>query len=267
MPEIAYSLLNPTGNMTLLVESPVPASRQPALAGKLMALEPETEQVGFVSFPDADGEETVFLRMAGGEFCGNAAMSAAALYLERSGRKDGAVSVCVTGTERPVEVTLTDLSDGSRQGTVAMPKPVSVRREKLPSCGQLPVVRFPGITHVIAEAPFDGTLTPENAEKLGPEFCALLGAEALGLMFLNRAQGSLTPLVYVPDAGTLCWESSCASGTTAVGAWLAAEAGRPLALQLRQPGGTLKISAEPGGNLFLTGTVHLIHSRTCEIPD
>ena len=76
---LSYALLDPTGNMTLLAETPVPEAAQPLTAKRLMALEPATEQVGFVS----KTEDGIGLRMAGGEFCGNASMSAAVLYLLR----------------------------------------------------------------------------------------------------------------------------------------------------------------------------------------
>ena len=83
----------------------------------------------------------------------------------------------------------------------------------------------------------------------------------LGIMLFDREAGTLAPLVYVPAAGTLCWERSCASGTTAVGAYLAS-AGSPISLSLKQPGGILRIEADPSGDLFLTGTVRLIRRRT-----
>ena len=99
---VTYTLLNPTGNMTLLAETPVPEASQALIARKLMALEPETEQVGFVCF-DSDGAA---LRMAGGEFCGNASMSTAVLFAARKALDRAAVSVTVSGTPEPVAVTV-----------------------------------------------------------------------------------------------------------------------------------------------------------------
>ena len=107
---IKYHVMDPTGNITILVETPVAEASQPFVAAKLMELEPEVEQVGFLTLaetpePDRSGclqqkmasqpEKTqqsekiplaessqnkydIALRMAGGEFCGNATMSAAA---------------------------------------------------------------------------------------------------------------------------------------------------------------------------------------------
>ena len=75
---LGYAILDPTGNITALVETPVDPARQPETAAALMARHPQVEQVGFLS-PPAEGAVRGTLRMAGGEFCGNATMSAAAL--------------------------------------------------------------------------------------------------------------------------------------------------------------------------------------------
>lgn len=258
MRSVSYTLLDPTGNMTLLAETPVPEALRPDAARLLMELEPSAEQVGFVSlFPD--GAE---LRMAGGEFCGNAAMSAASLYLARSDRGNGNVSVRVSGADEPVSASMTALSGGAWRGAVTMPPPISVRREALPGGRTLPVIRFPGIAHVLLEE----EMTPDAAEALAPDWCRELEADALGLLFLDRTRQTLRPLVYVPAAGTLCWESSCASGTAAAGAFLAADAGHAVELSLIQPGGTLSIAAEPDGRLLLTGTVRIIHSASAALP-
>ncbi|MBQ9065732.1 MAG: hypothetical protein IJ123_09830 [Blautia sp.] len=90
---LRYSILDPSGNITILVETPVDILQQPAVASRLMKLHPEAEQTGFVNFQGrADCSESstslrmpgegscASLRMAGGEFCGNASMCAAVLY-------------------------------------------------------------------------------------------------------------------------------------------------------------------------------------------
>lgn len=248
---VDYVLLDPTSNLTLLVETPVPAAEQPRVAARLMREEPEAEQVGFLC-PDEGAD--IALRMAGGEFCGNAAMSAAALYAAGARMHAGQVLVRVSGVPVTVDIAA---EGGVMRGTVDMPRPLSVRREPVGGM-RLPVVRFDGIAHAIAETP----LARDEAEALAPAACAALGAEALGLMLLDRAAGTLAPLVYVPAAGTLVWENSCASGTTAVGAFLAAEAGVSVRVGLRQPGGTLTVEAVPGGALSLTGTVRILRRGT-----
>ncbi len=250
MQPIAYTLFDPTGNKTLLAETPVPEVSQPLFARKLMEQEPETEQVGFV-FPVENG---IGLRMAGGEFCGNASMCAAVMRAMYESRTEGEIMVHVSGTQEPVSVRVKAMSGEVWQGSVAMPRPAAAGWEVLPGGRKVPVVRFPGITHIILEE----EMNPGSAERLAREWCVYLNSDALGLMFLDRKERLLKPLVYVPTAETLFWESSCASGTTAVGAFLAAESACPVTLTLKQPGGTLKIDARPDGSLLLSGTVRIV---------
>lgn len=247
---IRYSLLDPTGNITVLVETPASAAAQPRIAAELMELEPSAEQVGFLS---SRAGCDIALRMAGGEFCGNAAMSAAVLFAMRNGSDARRVLVRVSGADEPVAVDTAPLPDGRWRGTVAMPRPAAMEDVLFSDGQKRPVVRFDGITHVILEE----TPDPASAEELAPAWCRFLGADGLGLMFLDPAQRTLTPLVYVPAAGTLFWETSCASGTTAAGLYLARRYGQPFALSLRQPGGTLEIAVSEDGAPSLTGSVLL----------
>ena len=80
-----YYIINPAGNITALVTSPVPKNSYGAAAARIMKKRPAVEQVGFVRF--ANGEAV--LNMAGDEFCGNAVMSAAALYCRQKNSLSG----------------------------------------------------------------------------------------------------------------------------------------------------------------------------------
>ena len=254
--KLTYSLFDPTGNRTILVQTPVPEAEQPRIAARLMDSEPETEQVGFYQ---EDGG--IRLRMAGGEFCGNAAMSAAVLAAEQAGTDQLETVISVSGTDKPVPASVERQPEGHWLGTVEMPQPKAVTEVLLPGAGTVPVVRFDGISHVVLQQPLPRPL----AERSAPEWCALLGADALGIMFFDPRTGRLTPLVYVPAAQTLCWENSCASGTTAVGYLLARAQGAPLTARLQQPAGVLTIAADPAGCLKLTGTVRSLGTKTIEI--
>lgn len=253
--EIRYILADPTGNRTVLVETPVRADRQPAVAAGLMELEPTAEQAGFLGRSE---KADVALRMAGGEFCANATMSAAVLCGMRTGKTAGRVSVEVSGAPEPVAVEIAAGEDGLWQGVVQLPRPGAIESVQFPDGQTCPVVSFDGISHVILEC----VMPAAEAETLARRRCAFLSADALGLMFLDRAQSKLTPLVYVPRVDTLFWETSCGSGTAAVGAFLAAEAGRPVTAALRQPGGTLTVEASPDGELRLCGTVRIVYEKT-----
>lgn len=251
-----YYVLDPTGNITILVSTPVPADLQVRTASALMEREPQAEQVGFLS----DGRDCdLTLRMAGGEFCGNASMSAAVMAAMRAGKKEGVIRLRVSGASGPVTVRVAENADGSWQGTVNMPAPGKIGTREFMGGGRYPVVTFDGISHIILTE----MLPKEEAETLAGKWCSELGTDAVGLMFLDRSRDVLMPLVFVPSAGTLFWENSCASGTTAVGAYLAYESGEHTIKTLRQPGGELTVDAYPDGALTISGTVRLQRSGSC----
>lgn len=253
--ELRYTMMDPSGNVTILVESPVPEAEQPAIAERLLALEPSAEQVGFLTRCDASG---VALRMAGGEFCGNAAMCAAVYYAQQNDLTGGTISVDISGAPFPLAVAIDRDRVGSWRGRVAMPRPVSIKAITFPGGWTLPVVFFHGIAHVILRS----SMSRSKAEKTIAVWCDFLKAEALGLMFVDLLEERLTPLVYVPAVNSLYWENACGSGISAVGAWMAAEKGTPVHVALRQPGGILEVDADPSGSLILQGTVRLRYAKT-----
>ncbi len=125
-----YCLFDPTGNITALVESAVEVPDQPAVAAGIMCRHPEVEQVGFLSLPAFPA--LPFLRMAGGEFCGNASMCAAALTALRRGMKPGTGSsllLRVSGALRPVAVCLQEEGEGCWSASVTMPPARSVEEQ------------------------------------------------------------------------------------------------------------------------------------------
>ena len=101
--ELKYYLFDPTKNMTILVETPVPAESQPFVASRLLQAEPTAEQVGFVSAGDAACD--IALRMAGGEFCGNATRAFGLLTAkERNLTGRAHLTLSVSGCEKAVAV-------------------------------------------------------------------------------------------------------------------------------------------------------------------
>lgn len=270
---IRYSILDPTGNITVLVESPVRIERQPAAAAALMKRRREVEQVGFVTFTGTpDDPLQGALRMAGGEFCGNASMCAAALYLLRRtpnatlpADAPATVRLRVSGAAQPVEVRLHTESDGSFLSGVRMPPALGIAETDFAFetvSGPLPVVRMEGISHIVIrqDSPFrDLQKDRTAAERAVRSWCSALGADGLGLIFLDEARGRLTPLVCIPGSETVFWENSCASGTSAAGMYLARRAGAPVDLTLAEPGGSLRVTSDPvRGETWLWGRVRLL---------
>ena len=248
MKPLTYTLANPAGNITVLVETPVPVCAQPKAAAFLMKKESLAEQVGFVT--------NTALRMAGGEFCGNATASAAALYCRKNNLQTADLSVTVCGLDYPVSVAL----QGEHYNTcVTLPPPQKITAERLCVNGTavlLPCVWMDGIAHLIVETDMEKAL----AEQAVQQWAAQLRVDALGLMFLS-AENRLDPLVFVPGANTLHWENSCASGTAAVTAYLHATK-KTDKVVLRQPGGVLQAETAEEDAILLAGTVMLSEPRT-----
>ena len=272
--ELRYTILDPTGNITALVETPVDIQNQPAAADVIMQRHPEVEQVGFVSFPSdvpvsctgsGNGSVQVRLRMAGGEFCGNASLCAAALYEARrspdfpaseAASLNNAIRILleVSGASKPVEVRLVRQSLRLFEGSVKMPPALKIEQLSF-TCesmtAPLPLVRMEGISHLIIEPDsvfFSLKERRPEAEKAIRSWCRSLSLEGLGCMFVDIRPSipCLTPLVYIPGGETVFWENSCASGTSAAGMYLAQKTKAPVDLSFQEPGGILRVSSHEG---------------------
>ena len=184
---LPYSIMNPTGNITALVEADVETALQPVIADRIMQRHPEVEQVGFVTFSAPPGGIQVSLRMAGGEFCGNASMSAAALYLLRMAARETGTSsrtdtlypsphdscdtgdsspsmqtgregiwetvrLSVSGASHPVDVRLMQTAADCFRAGVRMPPAEDMDERLFTFAGitdRIPLVRMEGISHVL----------------------------------------------------------------------------------------------------------------------
>ena len=92
--ELQFVKMNPTRNMTILVETPVPRAKHGEIAKQLMAEDSVcAEQVGYIE-PALHPLAAARLQMMGGEFCGNASMSLAALLAMREGLENGECRLC-----------------------------------------------------------------------------------------------------------------------------------------------------------------------------
>ena len=284
---IEYVVMNPSGNITILVMSDVEDEEEYYfVAKKLLELEPAAEQVGFLQYDD---ESDIILSMAGGEFCGNATMSAAVYYGILHGLSDGNVVVKSSGADGLVNVHVKKINDW--EGTVEMPKPLEISEVDFGNDEKFPVVFFKGIAHVIIDKscvariarPYDGDrpddeFTKINIEEKIKEWCEFLGVPAIGIMLCDNiddikkiqnfdiTEVNMTPLVYVKSIDTLYWESSCASGTTAVGTYIANVMNSNGKINVRQPSGTiLSIEKTVDGKLLLTGKVKLLYKKSVMI--
>lgn len=268
---IKYSVWDPTGNITALVESVVPIENQPSVAERIMKTEPKVEQVGFIRMgSDLTTEEAevcdIALRMAGGEFCGNATMSSAVYCFTARGLTEGVtLRVSVSGCEEPVSVAVLPGKTEAEGmlGTVRMPKPGYIGTGEF-RMGEgrftLPMVDFGSILHLIVLREEKNSLLFDKsyAEKAVKQWCTTTGCPGMGLMMVDSDGQHVNPLVYCQSPETLFWESSCASGTTALGAYLAHASAGSINQSFLEPGGELKVRADSDGRVLLTGHVRFV---------
>ena len=252
--EIRYVVFNPTGNITMLVETEVPREDQAEVALKLMEKEKAVEQVGFISYDD-NGDIT--LRMAGGEFCGNATMSTAVYFAEKKNLKSADVKVYILDDKKIIDVNAKKNEDDSWQGKEKMPEVQSISKIDIEEYKSLPVIKYDSISHIIFPT-IDIEVNKKRMENLIKDYCKRLDAKALGFMFYEKESSRLTPLVYVNNANTLFWENSCATGTAAIGAFLANEGKRQVEISIMQPAGRLSVLANPNGMVYLIGEVKFV---------
>jgi diaminopimelate epimerase len=248
---------DPAGNITIFVLTPIDDPALRVRAAKALLADPslKAEQVGFVIPPEGQPVLPAAARrwrldMMGGEFCGNAARSFG-LYVARetglAGKQD--IPIAISGARGPVMVRA-DLGASTAEAELAGP-----RMEGVLAYGgrSFPVFYFEGITHVIA-----GGLEPGRDLTLGlletarrtpvpgdPGRNAGGPASAFGVMFYDPDRRFLRPVVYVDATDSLVFESSCGSGTAALGVYLSAGMGDGEGRwDIAQPGGLITARVE-----------------------
>ena len=265
--EIPFYKLSPGGNTTILVPAEaVPAARRAETARRLMdPLHLGAEQVGFI---DLAGK-TPSLEMMGGELCGNACRSLAALLvmLAEGQFKDWPITgnLRSSGTDAPVDwrVRPTPGDAYALDAAVRLDLAGAAVTELEPG---LKRVDMPGIVHVLLDetlhpAPQDATAEAAAwRQKLG-----LQGLPAVGCIRhapLDAPQQHITPLVWVRDTDSSCPETACGSGALALGLALHLQNGQRR-VNIRQPSGAhiaVELEKDSAGALrgWIGGPVRLI---------
>jgi len=158
------------------------------------------------------------LEMAGGELCGNATLSAAALLGAIHGEDRFTMTTSDSG-RRPVAVRLTRDGDGTWVDGEFTDLPLSRSRQHVD--GQsVSVVDMGGIVHVLVEAPF-----PTDYRAAHRHVTAVLGLTArpavgVSWFFRDGSDAVIEPVVRVTSGAgeTIIHESACGSGSIALAA-------------------------------------------------
>jgi diaminopimelate epimerase len=194
--------------------------------------------------------------MAGGEFCGNASRSFALWAAAQTGLAGRHTVVIETsGISQPVAVLI---DTETQTAEIAIPGPraetVIVMEGR-----QFPVYVFEGITHIIAE---NVAADESLARRLVRNAAEHRQCDAAGVMFYDSGKRFMRPAVWVRVTDTLVFESSCGSGSAALGVWAArALYEADIGIELAQPGGSITVhTVKQAGTvtrLSISGTVTL----------
>ena len=231
--------MEPGGNTTAIVRGVFSRAKRKKIALKILSSNRKVEQVGFWA-PARSAKALARLEMAGGEFCGNATRSLAALIGKR-----GPFLLESRGAPEPIRVR-------SSKKSASFEFPTKYFREKNNVC------ELPGIVHLLKE----GLLTRKYARKLLISN-QLLNREASGVIGYKKvgsAMYEISPIVWVRDLKTLIAETACASGTMALANsfW---KSNGITALQIKQPSGAIFKTRIKNRTLSITGPMKNLGER------
>lgn len=245
---IDYIVANPTGNITVLVTSNVSDAERHEVVQEMFREVPACEQVGFVV---PLSESRIKLDMMGGEFCGNATISAAAYLASLNKLTVGGVTtilVDASGVNEAVSVVIECKAPASYSGTIEMPMP------SIDNSGKYSVVHMDGISHMIIDDDIDDEEMMSSIRKHASD----LNVPALGMLKYTELDGDtadveIRPLVYVAGSNTLVWENGCASGSIAAAYYRFVRTSAEHTV-VRQPGGLITIDFTKD-KVLMTGNV------------
>lgn len=230
--KISYSLYNPSGNITAIVDGLVPSrARRKEINDQILQRNSVVEQVGFAEFDAFPYTKGI---MAGLEFCAN--FTATLAWLKLKG-KSGKVTLNVSGADFPVQAGVDDT--GFAWTEIPIAKDSKLVRE----IREFTSVQLKGITHVLVQDSDEFT----NSERKGFAFNILKDlyltrtCKAAGIIFCTKIEKnvySIRPIVWVRDEQTFVYEQACGSGSAALGIALSLKEQRSLTLLVLQPSGS-----------------------------
>jgi diaminopimelate epimerase len=234
---------SPAQNTTVLITSFCPQSYYLKIAEIAMKYEfLHAEQVGFI-VPPSKKESILGLEMAGGEFCGNATLSAAA-YAVFKGLVGGKVfNIDVSGAAGPIRCKVQKLDDYRYNASCVMP-PAKLNQELKLDLGNKTiigqVIELDGISHFVfpEQEDFAEYLDVVTALK------QFIDANAIGVIPFKTIKDdtySIKPFVHVKKVNTNVFERGCGSGSLALGMYLNKVFGMSKRIEVVQPGGVIGV--------------------------
>lgn len=242
---VPFYKLSPGGNTTVLLDMPAPEMAvRTELACRLMdPLHLGCEQVGFLDTRCAQPR----LDMMGGEFCGNAARSAAAVLAMtghaelRCGSDGWNGQLAVSGMTQSVAVHVAPESCGGTYDASVCVSVSPVPLVAVQRCAEgMHVVRLEGITHVLLDArqhPLPENMVTQSA--VLRRSLELETDDAVGCIWYSHTEQGLRiePVVWVRETGSTHHETGCGSGSVALGMLRSVQEGKGFCGDIVQPSG------------------------------
>ena len=261
--ELEFIKLSPLGNTTVFLRGDVGTREHAALLCEAMDYDHlAAEQAGFLVAPHSE-EALLRIEMAGGEFCGNATLSAAALVAAEGARAPFFVEC--SGAPEPLRAEARSLGAGRWLARAEMPQAHELRRLSLDGLsfgGAAICVSLRGIAHLVVEA---ADLSAVDYDALLACLMREAAADAYGVVpfeRMGREHFRICPYVAVPCAESRVFERACGSGSLALALALG-DAAEGTRIAVEQPGGTLFV--ERGTRLLLEGEVLISCRGTVEL--
>ena len=251
---------SPAQNTTVIITSDCPKSYYPIVANKAMSYDYlHAEQVGFI-VPPSRKDSVIALEMAGGEFCGNATLSAAAYVIYKGLTDKEVFYIDSSGAAEPIRCKVAKVGDYCYSASCTMPSAKGIDEAKF----NLPnktvegyIVEFDGISHFVLEAEDDF----EEYLELIQSLKEVVDADAIGIIPYSKVQDGrykIKPFVHVRAINSNVFERGCGSGSLALGIYLNKIRGVSTDIEVLQPGGTIRVGI---GEKFSISTDVII---TCE---
>ncbi len=226
--KIDFAYVNPGGNPTVLVLTPVKRAEQVKIAKGIMGKVPTCEQVGFIERA-ANPKAELRLQMMGGEFCGNALRAVAAWLVDSKEKvlpKDTYKFLIETsGTDKLIsisakvnsanKVTFAQAEVPITQNKSVLAKTIYINGKRVPAY----LVNLEGISFLLLSEVYYKNYTNFKAlfSKLYSQ--KIFKSDAAGLIYYKQLKNYnflIKPIVYVKKTKTIVKETSCASGSMAL---------------------------------------------------
>ena len=243
--QLGFVKASPCSNTTVFIVDKAEKAKYGEIAAQVMDYDHLcAEQLGFITEP-FDNSAVIRLEMSGGEFCGNALLSAAALVRYKSLTDKNKFYLECSGVAETLGCEVNEIGRGKYFAKAEMPADYKLQELTLTAdgreyCGHL--VIWSGISHFV----FPGEIPEGCYEKIMEILIKKNKNSAYGIIpYIKRNSAAyfIRPYVYVPETGSRVFEQACGSGSLSLG--VALSEGKTRVIEVSQPGGVIKVFCGP----------------------